>query len=66
VIDTSEIDIGTILARPRTWNVLYVMRELEGKPPFGGIRAIQIRDLWEWTGEPWGGPVPPSTDDVES
>jgi hypothetical protein len=31
------------------------------EPPFGEVREIAIIDLWTWTGELWGGPVPDST-----
>jgi hypothetical protein len=62
VVDTSEIESGVITVRTRTWNVLYHIKEIKEKPPFGDVRRIEIRDLWKWEGELWGGPVPDSTD----
>jgi hypothetical protein len=51
-----------ITARTRTWNVLYAAKGLVPEPPFGEASRVKIKDLWEWTGERWGGPVPPSAD----
>ena len=58
IVDASQIDTGLISARIRTWNVLYAAKGLEAEPPFGEVRTIEIKDLWVWTGELWGGPVP--------
>lgn len=58
VVDASQLDVGTITARVRTWNVLYSVKRLASVPPFGEVQTIQLRELWAWTGAPWGGPVP--------
>src|SRR4051794_32834584 len=57
VIDVSRIASGVIVARTRTWNVLYVIRGFETEPPFGDVCELAIKDLWKWGGQPWGGPV---------
>ena len=62
MIDASRIESGVLTVRTRTWNVLYAIKGLAPEPPFGDAREVAIRDLWKWTGEPWGGPVPPGSD----
>lgn len=62
VVDASEIDEGFVNARIRTWNVLYAVRGIAEPPEFGAPRRVAIAELWKWTGESWGGPVP--DDDV--
>ncbi|HVV99083.1 MAG TPA: hypothetical protein VHB77_02015, partial [Planctomycetaceae bacterium] len=61
VVDVSRIESGVISARIRTWNLLYAARKLVPQPPFGEVREVEIRNLWQWTGETWGGPVPDSS-----
>ena len=58
VIDNSRIESGVITARTRTWNVLYAIRGIEPEPAFGEAKEIAIKELWNWSGAPWGGPVP--------
>ena len=65
VVDVSSIEAGIISARVRTWNVLYAIKGIAPMPPFQDVRKIEIKDLWRWSGEPWGGPVPDSTDAAE-
>src|SRR5687767_8420147 len=60
VVDASHARDGILIVRMRTWNVLYAFKGIEPKPPFGEVRQIAIPDLWKWSGESWGGPVPPS------
>ena len=62
VIGVSKIQDGMITARTCTWNVLYHARSLQQKPGFGEVREIELNKLWEWPGNSWGGPVPPSID----
>jgi hypothetical protein len=62
VVDASRISAGVIVARTRTWNVLYAIRGIEPEPPFGDVRELVVKDLWKWAGQPWGGPVPDSGD----
>jgi len=58
VVEASEIDAGRLTVRTRTWNVLYAVKGLSPKPPFGDIHEVALTDLWTWSGESWGGPVP--------
>lgn len=58
VVDASAIEAGRLTVRTRTWNVLYVIKGLSPKPAFGEVRTVALGDLWAWSGEPWGGPVP--------
>jgi hypothetical protein len=58
VVDASEVDAGYITAKVRTWNALYAVRGLAQKPELSEPRRLEIRTLWAWTGESWGGPVP--------
>jgi hypothetical protein len=62
VVDASRAAAGVLTVKTRTWNVLYAIRGIEPQPPFGDIREVAIPDLWKWSGESWGGPVPASTD----
>jgi hypothetical protein len=59
IVDDSEIDEGFVIARLRTWNVLYTFRLGEQPPELSEPQRIAIDQLWRWTGHPWGGPVPP-------
>jgi hypothetical protein len=58
IIDDSEIDDGFVTVRARTWNVLYEIKLGKQAPELSEPRRIAIREMWEWTGQPWGGPVP--------
>lgn len=58
IVEASEIDGGYVRARIRTWNVLHASKGLATVPAFGAPRRVAIDDLWTWTGEPWGGPIP--------
>ncbi|HET7499947.1 MAG TPA: hypothetical protein VFK02_03065 [Kofleriaceae bacterium] len=58
IVETAELEEGFVSARIRTWNVLYVARGMGAIPEFGPPRRVAITDLWKWTGEQWGGPVP--------
>jgi hypothetical protein len=62
VVDASELDDGFVTVRVRTFNVLYVLKHLAQAPSFSEPMRLEIRSLWQWTGELWGGPVP--EDDV--
>jgi hypothetical protein len=64
VVDVSSIESGVISARIHTWNVLYAANGVAPEPQFGDVLKIEIKHLWTWSGEPWGGPVPDSTDIV--
>lgn len=62
-VDASEIDAGLLTVRTRTWNVLYVNHRTSPERPFGEVRVVALAELWAWSGQPWGGPVPEHEDD---
>ena len=62
--DVSRLDEGYITARVRTTNVLYVIRGLIEQPGFEEPREIALKELWRWTGKPWGG-LPDGTSIVD-
>lgn len=58
IVSASEVDEGYVSARIRTWNVLHAARGMTAEPELEATRRVAIADLWKWTGQPWGGPVP--------
>ena len=62
IVAASELEEGYVTARIRTWNVLYAAKGLAAIPEFEAPRRVAITDLWKWTGQPWGGPIP--NDDI--
>ena len=58
IVDASEVEDGYVIARIRTWNLLYVARGMAAVPELSAPRRVAITDLWTWTGQLWGGPVP--------
>lgn len=60
IIDSKEIEKGAITGRVRTWNVLYASKGIKAAPPFSEPKTLELAHLWDWSGEPWGGPVPES------
>jgi hypothetical protein len=61
IVDVSLIETGIIVAKTRTCNVLYAATGIAPEPGFGEVRKIEVKNLWNWSGEPWGGRVPDST-----
>lgn len=57
IVDASELEQGYVSARIRTWNVLHAAHGAPA-PELEAPRRVAISELWRWTGEPWGGPVP--------
>lgn len=55
VLADAELEAGFITARIRTVNVLYVSRHLVPYPPFGPPERLAVDQLWNWSGQPWGG-----------
>jgi hypothetical protein len=55
VVSTARMDDGIIRGRVRTTNVLYLSKGLLPAPDFDLARDLHIDDLWNWTGESWGG-----------
>ena len=60
--DVSKINSGIITARTRTWNVRYYSKNIQARPDFGPAREIAIERMWNWSGQRWGGIVPPDVD----
>ena len=58
IVDVSLIESGIISARVRTWNVLHEAKGLAPLPSFSEVQEIEITNLWHWSGEQWGGPIP--------
>ena len=57
VVNAKEVDDGYIIAKCRTWNLLYAAKGIVPKPKFGEPKRMAIATLWEWKGPSWGGPV---------
>jgi hypothetical protein len=62
IVEASELEEGYVSARIRTWNVLYAANGMAAVPEFEAPRRVAITDLWKWTGQRWGGPIP--NDDI--
>jgi hypothetical protein len=58
IVDVSELELGYVTARIRTWNLMHVARGLATVPAFGAARRVALAELWTWTGERWGGAIP--------
>ena len=55
VINIDEIDSGFIVAQSKTDNLLYLSKNLSEKSNFGEPERIAIENMWNWSGESWGG-----------
>jgi hypothetical protein len=55
IISAAQIDEGIIVGRVRTTNVLYLSHGLVPEPEFEPPRELNIKEMWHWTGKPWGG-----------
>lgn len=55
VVSIAELDEGSITARIKTTNLLYVAKGLVEKPSFGAPERVTIDRLWNWSGASWGG-----------
>lgn len=64
VINIDEIESGSIVVRTRTNNVLYLSKNLTGKSEFGDPERVPIENVWNWTGQSWGG-LPDGTSIVD-
>jgi hypothetical protein len=58
IMDISELEHGDVTARIHPSNVLYTLNGLTPAVAFAAPRRVAIDELWKWTGERWGGPVP--------
>ncbi len=61
VLDASQLDDGFITVKVRTWNVLYALNGIDEEPAFGEPVCVSLDSLWTWSGESWGGPIPPES-----
>jgi len=64
IVSAEEIDDGFVMAKVRTYNLLYLSKRLTKKEPFSPAQRMAIDDLWKWTGKSWGG-LPDGTSIVE-
>lgn len=55
IVSAARVDEGIITGRVRTTNVLYRSRGLIPQPEFEPEREMRIDEMWQWTGQPWGG-----------
>lgn len=55
VVASDEIDDGFVTVRMRTNNMLYIRNRLVAEHDFGPPERIAIANLWDWSGNPWGG-----------
>ncbi len=55
IVSADELDDGFVTARIRTTNVLYLSSGLVTSEPFGPTVRIPVANLWDWTGQSWGG-----------
>jgi hypothetical protein len=55
IVSAARIDEGFIQGRVRTMNVLYLSRKLVPEPDFEPTRELNIREMWRWSGQSWGG-----------
>jgi len=64
IVSTARIDQGIIWCRVRTTNVLYCSHGLIPQPEFEPPRELRIEEMWNWTGQSWGG-LPDGTSIVD-
>ncbi|MCA9631998.1 MAG: hypothetical protein KC766_30300 [Myxococcales bacterium] len=55
ITSVAKIDAGIITGRVRTVNVLYVSKGLTGEPELEPPKELRIDQMWDWSGQPWGG-----------
>jgi hypothetical protein len=55
IVSAARIGEGIITGRVRTTNVLYLSRGLIPQPEFEPAREVRIEEMWDWTGQGWGG-----------
>jgi hypothetical protein len=55
VVSAARIEDGVITARVRTTNALYVHGGLTPEPEFEPPQELRIEEMWDWTGQSWGG-----------
>jgi len=55
IVSAARIDEGILTVRMRTTNILYVVRGLVTQPEPEPATEVRIEDMWNWTGQSWGG-----------
>jgi hypothetical protein len=55
IVATDRLEEGFITARVRTTNVLYQSKGLVPESEFDLPSEIALNELWDWTGQSWGG-----------
>jgi hypothetical protein len=55
IVSAAKVEEGIVTGRVRTTNLLYVSGGLVPEPEFGPPRELRIKEMWHWTGQPWGG-----------
>lgn len=55
VVAADRVAEGILTVRVRTTNLLYVRRGLMPEPEFGPASEVRMDEMWQWTGQPWGG-----------
>jgi hypothetical protein len=55
IISADRIDEGVIVGQVRTNNILYLSKGLVEEQGFSKPIKLDITNMWEWSGEPWGG-----------
>jgi hypothetical protein len=55
IVSVARIEEGIITGRVRTTNVLYLSHDLIPQPEFEPPRELRVKEMWDWTGQSWGG-----------
>src|SRR5262249_2056246 len=64
IVSAARIADGIITGRVRTTNILYLSKGLIPEPEFEPARELRIKEMWNWTGQSWGG-LPDGTSIVD-
>jgi len=64
IVSAARVDEGIITGRVRTTNVLYLSRGFVPRPEFEPPMDLRIEEMWNWTGQSWGG-LPDGTSIVD-
>jgi len=65
IISVDGINDGFIVGQVRTNNVLYITRGLVSEQRYSDPVILDIRQLWNWPGQSWGG-LPNGTSIVDN
>jgi hypothetical protein len=55
IVSAARIDDGLIIGQVRTNNILYISKGLMEEEGFSEPMTIEIANMWDWSGQPWGG-----------